>query len=78
MEPGLLIVNFGHRNALTGKGVTVDYTPLSYMSDEEFVAHLTSKRNPTTEEVEAMVRLDKLLEHLEPVGSTKQKHKEVA
>jgi len=37
-------------------------TPLSHLTDEELSAHISNKENPTDEEIEAMLRLDRLLD----------------
>jgi hypothetical protein len=37
-------------------------TPLAHLTDEEFSTHLAMKENPTDEEVEAMIRIDALLD----------------
>lgn len=39
-------------------------TPLSHLTDEEFLRHLLSKKNPTDEDVEAAIRLELLLNNL--------------
>lgn len=36
-------------------------TPLSHLSDEEFLRHLLTKGEPTTEDVEAALRLELLM-----------------
>lgn len=36
-------------------------TPLSHLSDEEFLCHLLSKGEPTAEDIEAALRLELLM-----------------
>lgn len=39
----------------------MDYTPFAALSDQEFITHLASKANPTDEDIEAMLRLERFL-----------------
>lgn len=37
----------------------MDYTPFANLTDDEFITHLSVKENPTDEEMEAMLRLER-------------------
>ena len=43
----------------------MSYTPFANLSDDEYVTHLSTKDNPTDEDVESMLRIERLQEELD-------------
>ena len=56
------------------RSTAINYTPLAHLTDEEFVHALVTKQDPTDYETEAMLRLERLLDHLSAAETDNHDH----